>query len=146
MTMPYFHPLQHGQMVNDVRRADTRRLTDGELPTQHRVQGDLILPQSVYSHPRETQQAAGDLGCQVTHVHSLHTKHDSVTYKQTNHETLHYFCNSLESTSFRPNFVDVAHTGVKTDRVLVAFYSSTTLQGLATKLKSDNERVKTDSL
>ncbi len=38
------------------------RLTDSELPMKHRVQGDLILPQSIYSHCWERQQAAGDLG------------------------------------------------------------------------------------
>lgn len=38
---------------------------------QHRVEGDLILPQSFHSHSRERQQAAGDLSRETVHG-SLH--------------------------------------------------------------------------
>lgn len=42
-------------------------LTNSEPAMKHTVQADLILTQSVYSHSREGQQAAGDLGSQVMH-------------------------------------------------------------------------------
>lgn len=48
-------------------------LTNGELPLQHRVQYDLILPQSLDSHPWERHQVAGHPRCQVLHL-SLQTK------------------------------------------------------------------------
>lgn len=42
---------------------------------EHRVQGDLILPQSIYSHSWERQQAAGDLGSQVMHCSLYKQQH-----------------------------------------------------------------------
>lgn len=50
------------------------KLTDSEPPMQHQVKGDLILPQSIYSHPRERQQAAGDLCREVVHRSLRKTK------------------------------------------------------------------------
>lgn len=44
-------------------------LTNSKSPMQHRVERNFILPQCVYRYIWKAQQAAGDLGCQVTHAY-----------------------------------------------------------------------------